>query len=137
MRPQLAELRRADHELVAGPQPDARIARPADAGGVPVATMSPGSSVISLERWATISGIEKIRPAVVSSCMRSPLRSSAIPIPSSGPASSGRDDRRPAGRRAVEDLARHPLRRRELQVARREVVEQRVAGEVVDRVGLG
>ena len=50
--------------------------------------MSPGSSVIRVERWATIRGIEKIRPAVVSSCIRSPFRSSAIPIASSGPASS-------------------------------------------------
>ena len=49
----------------------------------------------------------------------------------------GGDDRRAAGGRAVEDLARHPLRGRELQVAGGEVVEQRVAGEVVDRVGLG
>ena len=56
--------------------------------GVPVATMSPGSSVIRVERWATSCGIEKIRPAVVSSCIRSPFRSSAIPIASSGPASS-------------------------------------------------
>ena len=68
--------------------------------------------------------------------MRSPLRSSAISIASCGAGLVGRYDPRPARRGAVEDLARHPLRGRELEVARREVVEQRVAGEVVDRLSL-
>ena len=44
----------------------------------------------------------------------------------------GGDERRPAGRRAVEHLARHPLRGGELEVARREVVEQHVAGDAVE-----
>ena len=51
---------RADHELVARASATraarGRRRRPA---GVPVATMSPGSSVISVERWATSSGIER------------------------------------------------------------------------------
>ena len=105
--------------------------------GVPVETMSPGSSVIRLERWATSSGIEKIRSAVDDVLHPLAVQVSANPIASSAPASSAVTSAGPHGRRAVEDLARHPLRRRELQVARREVVEQRVAGDVVDRVGLG
>ena len=59
--------------------------------------MSPGSSVISCERWASSSGIEKIRSAVEASCIRSPFRSSAIAIASGGPASSGVTSAGPQG----------------------------------------
>ena len=47
----------------------------------------------------------------------------------------GGDEGGAAGGGTVEDLAGNPLRRGELQVASREVVEQRVAGDVVERVG--
>ena len=49
----------------------------------------------------------------------------------------GRGQARPAGRRAVEDLAGDPLGRGELAVAGREVVEQEVARDVVEGVLLG
>ena len=48
----------------------------------------------------------------------------------------GGDEGGTAGGGAVEDLAGDPLRRGELQVASREVVEQHVPGDVVERVGL-
>ena len=62
---------------------------PPTPAGVPVATMSPGSSVIRVERWASSSGTEKIRSAVVADCISSPFKVSEIPIASGGPASSG------------------------------------------------
>ena len=42
--------------------------------GVPVRITSPGSSVITLETWATSVGTSKIRSVVLPSCLRSPLR---------------------------------------------------------------
>ena len=100
--------------------------------------MSPGSSVISFERYATSAGTEWTRSAV-DALLHAPRRSarSSISIASCGPASSGVTSAGPQGADAVEDLARHPLRRLELVVARREVVQQRVAGHVVERVVLG
>ena len=132
------ELGRADHELVAGLQPDARLAGAADAR-----RRAGGDDVAGLERHqarevgdelggSRRSGRRSRRPA-------SPRRSGSARTRSrpSAPASSGVTIAGPQGAGAVEDLARHPLRGRELQVARREVVEQRVAGDVVERVGLG
>ena len=103
--------------------------------GVPVETMSPGSSVISARAGRRSSGTEKIRSEVEASCIRSPFRSRANEIASWGAGLVGGDQRRAAGRRAVEDLAGHPLRRRELEVAGGEVVEQHVAGDRVERLG--
>ena len=66
--------------------------------------MSPGSSVISIDRYSTSCGIEWIRLAVLLSCMRSPFRSSAIPIESGGPASSGVTSAGPHGAAPSKDL---------------------------------
>src|SRR5207244_6296211 len=57
--------------------------------GVPVETMSPGSSVISLERYATSAGMPWMRSAVDADCIVSPFSVSEISIASCGPASSG------------------------------------------------
>ena len=105
--------------------------------GVPVETMSPGSSVISRERWES-----RLRDAEDQVGGRGLLHLLAVerqrdPDRVVRPGLVGRDQRRPAGGGAVEDLAGHPLRGGELQVAGGEVVEQRVAGDVVERVGLG
>ena len=132
------ELRRADDDLVAGLQPDARVAGAADAG-----RGAGGDDVAGLERHQAREVGDQLRdredqvggastPASARRSGRARSRSRRA-----GPASSGVTIAGPARRRAVEDLARHPLRGRELEVARGEVVEQRVAGEVVDRVGLG
>ena len=113
----------------------ARCRRPT---GVPVETMSPG-----LERHQPREVRRRARAprrsgrSVSADCIVSPFSVSAISIASWAPASSGVTSAGPHGARAVEDLARHPLRRGELQVARREVVEQHVAGDVVERVALG
>src|SRR5262249_56334441 len=42
--------------------------------GVPVETMSPGSSVVSDERWEISSGTLKMRSFVEADCICSPLR---------------------------------------------------------------
>jgi hypothetical protein len=51
--------------------------------------MSPGWSVIRLERCATSAGTEKIRSAVPADCIVSPFSVSEISMPSGDPASSG------------------------------------------------
>ena len=102
--------------------------------GVPVDTMSPGSSVIRPREVGDqrrhgedqVLGAGRLHRLSVQR-QRDPdavVRSRLV----------GRHERRPARSRLVEDLARHPLRRGELEVARRQVVEQRVAGDVVERV---
>ena len=105
---------------------------PPTPSGVPVATTSPGSSVISMDRYSTSAGIEWTSFAVELSCMRSPLRSSAMPIASGGPASSGVTSAGPNGAEPSKVLPGHPLRRLELVVPRGQVVQQRVAGHVLD-----
>jgi hypothetical protein len=57
--------------------------------GVPVETMSPGSSVISAESCESNCGTLKMRSSVEPFCISSPLRVSRISIASAGPASSG------------------------------------------------
>ena len=59
--------------------------------------MSPGSSVISRERWATRSGTEKIRSSLEADCIVSPFRSSENESRSWGPASSGVTSQGPLG----------------------------------------
>ena len=51
--------------------------------------MSPGSSVISFERYATSAGMPWMRSAVDADCIVSPFSVSEISIRSCGPASSG------------------------------------------------
>ena len=65
--------------------------------GVPVETMSPGSSVISPERWESSSGTLKISSAVEAPCICSPFSVSEISIASAGPASSGVTSAGPQG----------------------------------------
>ena len=95
--------------------------------------------VARLERHQPATGApqrrdEKMRSAVRGGLHRLAVQLSAISIASCGAGLVGRHERRAAGRGAVEHLARHPLRRRELQIARGEVVQQRVAGDVVERL---
>ena len=98
--------------------------------------MSPGSSVIRPERWATSAGTEKIRSCGAGRLHRLPVQGQRDLDAVVRPRLVGRHERRPARGRPVEDLARHPLRRGELQVARRQVVEQHVAGDVVQGLRL-
>ena len=137
LRRQAPELRARDDDLVAGLQPDARLAGAADAGRRPG-----GDDVAGLERHQRREVGEQLGDREDEVRGRRLLHPLAVEVERDpdrvgGPGLVGGDDRRAAGRAAVEHLARHPLRRRELEVARREVVEQRVAGDVGDRVRLG
>ena len=95
--------------------------------GVPVETMSPGSSVIRRERWDDQRRDREDQVAGVGRLHRLAVQRERDLDRVVGAGLVGRHERGPAGRGAVEDLARHPLRRCELQVARREVVEEHVA----------
>ena len=106
-------------------------------GGVPVATMSPGSRVISEERSATNSGMPKIRSSVVESCIVSPFSVRPIPIASGGPASSGVTSAGPQGAAPSKILPGIHCGVAALQITGGEVVEERVAGDEVERVGGG
>ena len=134
---QPAEGRRARSTISSPSASQTRGLRPMPTpSGVPVETMSPGSSVISCESWD-----DQLRDAEDQVVGGAALHLLAVEGEADldrvvRPRLVGRHQVGTAGRRAVEDLARHPLRRRPLQVAGREVVEQRVAGDVVERLGL-
>ena len=78
-------------------------------------------------------GTECTRSAVVPCCMTSPFSRSSISMASCAPASSALTSAGPQGAAPSKVLPGHPLRRLELVVARRQVVEQHVAGHVVQR----
>ena len=135
--PQLPELRRADHDLVARTKPDVRVSREPHPG-----RRSRRDQVAGLQRHQArevgdqggnredqVVGRRGLHLLAV---QRQRERDRVV-----RPGLVGRHERRPAGRRAVEDLAGHPLRGRALEVAGGEVVQQRVAGDVVQGGGLG
>ena len=124
-------------DLVAGGEPDAGLAHAADPVGG-----AGGDDVARLQRHQLREVGEQRRHAEDQVRGRGPLHLLAVEGEADldrvvRPGLVGGDQRRPAGGGAVEDLAGHPLRGGELEVAGGEVVEQRVAGEVVERVGLG
>ena len=133
-----AQGRRADHDLVAGLQPDAGLAGAADARRACRWRRRRRARASSArERCATSAGHREDQVVGGRRLHLLAVQGQRERDRVVGPGLVGRHQGRAAGRRAVEHLARHPLRGRELQVAGREVVEEHVAGDVVERLGLG
>ena len=99
--------------------------------------MSPGSSVISFDRCATSAGTEWTRSAVRCSCISSPFSVSAISIASWAPASSGVTSAGPHGAEPSKTLPGIHCGVCELESRAERSLKQRVAGHVVQRLGLG
>ena len=128
------ERRRGDHDLVAGLQPYPRVAGAADPGGRPGR-----DDVAGLQRHPPRQMGDQLGHGEDQVRGRRLLHRFAVQLELEldavvRPRLVGGDQRRSARRRPVEDLARHPLGCRELEVARREVVQQRVAGDVLEGV---
>ena len=131
-----AERRRGDDHLVAVLEPHARLARAAHARG-----RAGRDDVARLERHQAREVGDQRRYGEDQVLGAGRLHRLAVQRqrdldPVVRPGLVRRHERGAARSRAVEDLARHPLRRGELQVARRQVVEQHVAGDVVEGLGL-
>ena len=105
--------------------------------GVPVAMMSPGSSVIVRESHATSSAGPKIRFAVVPSCSSLAVDARAQAERAQVADLVERDERGAARRERVDRLAARPQRVLQLQVARADVVERHRAGDVRQGVRVG
>ncbi len=102
--------------------------------GVPVRITSPGSSVNECEQKLISSATPKIISLVLESCMTSPLtRVCSLRFCGSSSSTTLRAERA----ERVQALGAHPLAVGELQVARGDVVGDRVAAHVLERVGLG
>ena len=99
---------------------------------------SPGAKVIASLRIATSDATSKIISVVVASCTILPLSRVCRrrPLAPAGSSSVG-DEARAEAARAVEILADGPLRRLHLIVAHRGIVEDRIAGDIVERARLG
>ena len=105
--------------------------------GVPVATMSPGSSVITADSSATSRGMPNTSCDVDESCSVSPSIEQRMRSACGSGISSRVTSERTARAVRVEHFAERPLRRAHLVVAHADVVEARVARDHAVRVRFG